>query len=130
MGARLTFLASLLLAAKTHSFVLDSSILSCSQRYATSIAEPIEQQDATCLDSSRVVLNEICEQKGITLRRFMVEASSLNPEMKELSSFFVALEIACKAISVLVRRNQLPTEEMLGFGDEQQREVEKVGESR
>jgi fructose-1,6-bisphosphatase I len=39
----------------------------------------------------------------------------LNPELRELTSLFGAIDTACKAISNLVKRSQLPSSESLGY---------------
>jgi fructose-1,6-bisphosphatase I len=64
------------------------------------------------------VFDEVCETTGVTLRRFMSEVASLNPEIVELTTLFGAIETACKAISNLVRRSQLPSSGTLGLGGE------------
>jgi fructose-1,6-bisphosphatase I len=61
------------------------------------------------------VFDEVCETTGVTLTRFMVEVAILNPELKELTTLFGAVETACKAISNLVKRSQLPSSETLGY---------------
>jgi len=61
------------------------------------------------------VFDEVCETTGVTLTRFMVEVAMLNPELKELTTLFGAIDTACKAISNLVKRSQLPSSETLGY---------------
>jgi len=61
------------------------------------------------------VFDEICETTGVTLKRFMSEVATLNPELTELTVLFGAIETSCKAIANLVRRSQLPSSEMLGY---------------
>jgi len=61
------------------------------------------------------VFDEVCETTGVTLSRFMNEVTMLNPEIKELTSLFGSLDTACKAISNLVKRSQLPSSETLGY---------------
>lgn len=61
------------------------------------------------------VFDEVCETTGVTLTRFMVEVAMLNPDLKELTTLFGAIETACKAISNLVKRSQLPSSETLGY---------------
>ena len=39
----------------------------------------------------------------------------LNPEIKELTTLFGAIETACKAITNLVKRSQLPSSTSLGY---------------
>jgi fructose-1,6-bisphosphatase I len=60
------------------------------------------------------VFDEVCETTGVTLTRFMSEVATLNPELKELTTLFGAVATACKAISNLVKRSQLPSSEILG----------------
>jgi fructose-1,6-bisphosphatase I len=64
------------------------------------------------------VLDEVCETTGVTLKRYMNEVAMLNPEMTELVTLFGAIETACKAISNLVKRSQLPSSETLGYQGE------------
>lgn len=61
------------------------------------------------------VFDEVCETTGVTLKRFMTEVAMLNPEITELTILFGAIETACKAISNLVKRSQLPSSETLGY---------------
>jgi fructose-1,6-bisphosphatase I len=64
------------------------------------------------------VLDEVCETTGVTLKRYMNEVAMLNPEMTELVTLFGAIDTACKAISNLVKRSQLPSSETLGYQGE------------
>lgn len=61
------------------------------------------------------VFDEVCETTGVTLTRFMTEIAMINPELRELTSLFGAVDTACKAISNLVKRSQLPSPETLGY---------------
>jgi fructose-1,6-bisphosphatase I len=61
------------------------------------------------------VFDEVCDTTGVTLKRFMGEVAMLNPDLVELTTLFGAIETACKAISNLVRRSQLPSSETLGY---------------
>ncbi|CAB9527506.1 Fructose-1,6-bisphosphatase class 1 [Seminavis robusta] len=61
------------------------------------------------------VLDDVCETMGVTLTRFMNEVAMLNPELKELTTIFGAIDTACKAISNEVKRSQLPSSETLGY---------------
>jgi fructose-1,6-bisphosphatase I len=61
------------------------------------------------------VFDEVCETTGVTLTRFMNEVAILNPEIQELTTLFGAINTACKAMSNLVKRSQLPSSETLGF---------------
>jgi fructose-1,6-bisphosphatase I len=62
------------------------------------------------------VFDEVCETTGVTLTRFLTEIALLNPELRELTGLFSAIDTACKAISNLVKRSQLPSSETLGYG--------------
>lgn len=59
--------------------------------------------------------DDVCDTTGVTLKRFMSEVTLLNPDLGELTILFGAIETACKAISNLVRRSQLPSSEILGY---------------
>jgi hypothetical protein len=64
------------------------------------------------------VFDEVCETTGVTLTRFMSEVAMLNPEISEITTLFGAVDTACKAISNLVKRSQLPSSETLGYQGE------------
>mmetsp|Transcript_118555 Transcript_118555/g.342814 ORF Transcript_118555/g.342814 Transcript_118555/m.342814 type:complete len:402 (+) Transcript_118555:104-1309(+) len=64
------------------------------------------------------VFDEVCETTGVTLKRFMTEVAILNPELQELTTLFGAIDTACKAITNLVKRSQLPSSETLGLQGE------------
>jgi hypothetical protein len=72
------------------------------------------------------VFDEVCDVTGITLKRFVSEVVMMNPELGELATLFGAIETACKAISNLVKRSQLPSSETLGY----QGEVNVQGEDQ
>jgi len=61
------------------------------------------------------VFDEVCDTTGVTLKRFMSEVAMLNPELNELTTLFGAIDTACKAITNLVKRSQLPSSETLGY---------------
>jgi fructose-1,6-bisphosphatase I len=61
------------------------------------------------------VFDEVCESTGVTLTRFMNEVALLNPELRELTTLFGAIGTACKAITNLVKRSQLPSRASLGY---------------
>lgn len=61
------------------------------------------------------VFDEVCDTTGVTLKRFMSEVAMLNPELEEIKVLFGAIETACKAITNLVKRSQLPSSETLGY---------------
>jgi fructose-1,6-bisphosphatase I len=77
--------------------------------YATVQATPIITK------TKAPVFDEVCETTGVTLTRFMNEVAMLNPELKELTTLFGAIDTACKAIANLVKRSQLPSSETLGM---------------
>jgi len=64
------------------------------------------------------VLDEVCETQGVTLKRYMSEVAMLNPELGELSVLFGAIGTACKAITNMVKRSQLPSSATLGLQGE------------
>jgi len=64
------------------------------------------------------VFDEVCDTTGVTLKRFMAEVAMLNPEISELTTLFGGIETACKAITNLVKRSQLPSSETLGLEGE------------
>lgn len=59
--------------------------------------------------------DEVCDTVGVTLTRFMSEVTMLNPELTELTSIFGAIDTACKAMTNLVKRSQLPSSSTLGY---------------
>ena len=61
------------------------------------------------------IFDEVCDTTGVTLTRFLTEIELLNPELRELTRLFGAVDTACKAISNLVKRSQLPSSEALGY---------------
>ena len=86
-------------------------------------------EDAPTMTRSQTkapVFDEVCETTGVTLTRFMNEVAILNPELQELTTLFGAIDTACKAITNLVKRSQLPSSETLGY----QGEVNVQGEDQ
>jgi len=69
----------------------------------------------THLNSKTPVFDEVCDTTGVTLKRFLSEVAMLNPELSELTTLFGGIETACKALTNLVKRSQLPTSETLGY---------------
>jgi fructose-1,6-bisphosphatase I len=51
------------------------------------------------------VHDNICEQTGITLSRYILEMARANPELNDVESIFTSLQTACKTISSLIRRS-------------------------
>jgi fructose-1,6-bisphosphatase I len=74
-------------------------------RFATVDAPPSMDRQKT----KAPVFEEVCETTGVTLTRFMNEVAILNPELRELTTLFGAIGTACKAITNLVKRSQLPS---------------------
>jgi fructose-1,6-bisphosphatase I len=88
---------------------------------ATVEAPPMNRQK-----TKAPVFDEVCETTGVTLTRFMNEVAMLNPELRELTTLFGAIDTASKAISSLVKRSQLPSSTTLGY----QGEVNVQGEDQ
>jgi fructose-1,6-bisphosphatase I len=117
-------LATCLLGSVTHAFVSQppaafiwntgTSSPSSSSLFATVESKSIAAK--TMSSSSKApVFDEVCETTGVTLTRFMNEVAMLNPQLGELTTLFGAIDTACKAISNLVKRSQLPSSETLGY---------------
>jgi hypothetical protein len=81
-----------------------------SSLYSTADAPPMSRPKTRA-----PVFDEVCETTGVTLTRFMNEIAMLNPELKELTTIFGAIDTACKAISNEVKRSQLPSSQTLGY---------------
>ena len=86
----------------------------------------VQQRMTSSSTTKSPVFDEVCETTGVTLKRFMSEVATLNPELTELTILFGAIETSCKAIANLVRRSQLPSSETLGY----QGEVNVQGEDQ
>jgi fructose-1,6-bisphosphatase I len=106
-------------AATGRSWTLSSS--SSSALYSTTEV-PVMTRSQTKVP----VFDEVCETTGVTLTRFMNEVAMLNPEIRELTTLFGAIDTACKAVSNLVKRSQLPSSQTLGY----QGEVNVQGEDQ
>jgi fructose-1,6-bisphosphatase I len=89
-------------------------------------APAFRQTKTTLYKTKAPVFDEVCDTTGVTLKRFMSEVAMLNPEITELTILFGGIETACKAITNLVKRSQLPTSETLGY----QGEVNVQGEDQ
>ena len=50
------------------------------------------------------VFDEVCEQTGITLSRYMMEVARANPDLRDLESLMGGIQQACKTIANLVDR--------------------------
>ena len=84
----------------------------------TSASVPTALNVATTDTIKVPVLDEVCETTGVTLKRYMNEVAMLNPELIELVTLFGAIDTACKAITNMVKRSQLPSSETLGYQGE------------
>mmetsp|Transcript_3052 Transcript_3052/g.6577 ORF Transcript_3052/g.6577 Transcript_3052/m.6577 type:complete len:410 (-) Transcript_3052:100-1329(-) len=91
-----------------------------------SVSVPTALNVATETKVKVPVLDEVCETTGVTLKRYMNEVAMLNPELTELTTLFGAIDTACKAITNMVKRSQLPSSETLGY----QGEVNVQGEDQ
>ena len=121
-----TVLATILVASWTirSSTTLAFSPLTTTARKTTT---PSTRLHVATVDSIITpVLDEVCETTGVTLKRYMNEVAMLNPELTELVTLFGAIDTACKAITNLVKRSQLPSSETLGY----QGEVNVQGEDQ
>jgi len=93
-----------------------------SSRLFATVDAPSENRPKTVAPK----FDEICDTTGVTLTRFMNEIAMLNPELQELTTLFGAIDTACKAITNLVKRSQLPSSQTLGY----QGEVNVQGEDQ
>lgn len=50
------------------------------------------------------MFDEVCEQTGVTLSRYMMEVARQNPELRDLESLMGGIQQACKTIANLVDR--------------------------
>jgi fructose-1,6-bisphosphatase I len=119
---KFNLVVSLLVCTASHAFVSQSPqpfVRAFSQVFAT-VEAPVARK------TKAPVFDEVCETTGVTLSRFMNEVAMLNPELKELAILFGAIDTACKAITNLVKRSQLPSSETLGY----QGEVNVQGEDQ
>jgi fructose-1,6-bisphosphatase I len=89
-------------------------------------AATMDSNTAMTTKTKAPVFDEVCDTTGVTLTRFMSEVAMLNPEIRELTTLFGAIDTSCKAIADLVKRSQLPTSETLGY----QGEVNVQGEDQ
>jgi hypothetical protein len=106
------------------SFLL---IPACTAFVPNSLMSPGSQQQSLHGKVKAPALDDVCETLGVTLTRFMNEVTMLNPELRELTTIFGAIDTACKAISNEVKRSQLPSSQSLGYrGDDGQGEDPKA----
>lgn len=95
-----------------------ASLTSKTTRLFSTVIEPDAPPAMSRAQTKVPVFDEVCETTGVTLTRFMNEVATLNPEIRELTSLFGAIDTACKAMSNLVKRSQLPSSETLGYQGE------------
>jgi fructose-1,6-bisphosphatase I len=117
---------------KTSAFALLAVVLPSAMGFSP-ISNPIRTAavspafTASTLEAKKTpVFDEVCDTTGVTLKRFMAEVAMLNPELTELIALFGGIETACKALTNLVKRSQLPSSETLGY----QGEVNVQGEDQ
>ena len=73
-------------------------------------AASLRMKEATALSNKEErtvrapVFDEVCEQTGITLTRYMMEVARSNPELRDLESLIGGISLACKTIANLVDR--------------------------
>mmetsp|Transcript_22959 Transcript_22959/g.48568 ORF Transcript_22959/g.48568 Transcript_22959/m.48568 type:complete len:415 (+) Transcript_22959:165-1409(+) len=97
------------------------------QRGLSALRATVEETPTMARTKTKVpVFDEVCDTTGVTLTRFMNEVAMLNPELRELTTLFGAIDTACKAMTNLVKRSQLPSSETLGY----QGEVNVQGEDQ
>lgn len=99
-------LAAVLLVGSVNAFTRTSRTTSRAPTFLNAETKP---------RTKAPVFDEVCETTGVTLKRFMGEVADLNPEITELTVLFGAIETACKAITNMVKRSQLPSSETLGY---------------
>lgn len=51
--------------------------------------------------------NDVCTRTGVTLSRYMLEMERANPELTDIESIFISIQVASKTISNLVRTASL-----------------------
>jgi len=88
--------------------------VSSTKLHASTVDTPVMAR----AQSKAPVFDEVCETTGVTMTRFMDEVAMLNPDLAELTTLFGAIDTACKAMTNLVKRSQLPSSETLGYQGE------------
>jgi len=101
---------------KTFNTALLALILSPAIAFSPTAFTP--KSSPTALSSKAPIFDEVCDTTGVTLKRFLSEVAMLNPELSELTTLFGGIETACKALTNLVKRSQLPSSETLGYQGE------------
>jgi hypothetical protein len=97
---------------------INSSTVNGSGEATVQVTKKPVVRGKTVQQPKKPIFTEVCDTTGITLTRFMNEIALLNPELRELTTLFGAIDTACKAISNLVKRSQLPSSETLGLEGE------------
>lgn len=117
------------IASTTGAFVPQHRVLAAAKAktpmFAT-VEKPSSIDRQKTVMTKAPVFDEVCETTGVTLTRFMNEVAILNPELRELTTLFGAIGTACKAITNLVKRSQLPSKATLGY----ERKVNVQGEDQ
>ena len=114
-------LLSTLLLASSHGFVAPLRPQQGAPLHLSATVSPDTTMSTPTMNrpAAKVpVFDEVCDTTGVTLTRFMNAVAMLNPEHRELCVLFGAIDTACKAISNLVKRSQLPSSETLGYQGE------------
>ena len=120
---KLSVCAFVLAATSVNAF----SSRTISQHGVTALSASTMDSPSMARERTKVpVFDEVCDTTGVTLTRFMNEVAMLNPELRELTTLFGAIDTACKAMTNLVKRSQLPSSETLGY----QGEVNVQGEDQ
>lgn len=100
------------------SVTVSNAFVANSRAPATHSASSLNVATAPPTKVKVPVLDEVCETTGVTLKRYMNEVADLNPELTELTVLFAAIATACKAITNMVKRSQLPSSNTLGLEGE------------
>jgi len=103
---------------KTFNTALLALILAPALAFSPVTYTPKTTSASALYKSKAPVFDEVCDTTGVTLKRFLSEVAMLNPELSELTTLFGGIETACKALSNLVKRSQLPSSETLGYQGE------------
>jgi len=103
---------------KTFNTALLALIVAPALAFSPTTFTPKSISSSALYKSKAPVFDEVCDTTGVTLKRFLSEVAMLNPELAELTTLFGGIETACKALSNLVKRSQLPTSETLGYQGE------------
>jgi len=100
---------------KTFNTALLALILAPALAFSPVTYTPKTTSASALYKSKAPVFDEVCDTTGVTLKRFLSEVAMLNPELSELTTLFGGIETACKALTNLVKRSQLPSSETLGY---------------